>query len=1278
MACTHRLGQVVCRASDFHPRNLVSPSSSVNCALANGRRRVRRVVAQASNSGSKPRSGVKANVAMPAMETRTSPDQHDMFCFQCEQTKDGKGCMSVGVCGKDPETAALQDLLIHALKGVARFAVRIRALGEPVGADTDFFVQDAIFATLTNVNFDSEAIQKYTMEAVRIRDDLRTKLAQAGGDLSDPALASHEATFQPALALPDLVEQGHAVGVEVRAAGWDKDIFSLQELLTYGVKGTAAYSAHAFAVGQYDPLIADFIYEAFDYISRPASEQTADALLAMCLKCGEVNLRAMEILNTGHKGNFGTPEPSVVRTSAVAGKCILVSGHDIKDLYELLKATEGTGVNVYTHGELLPAHGYPELKRFKHLIGNYGGAWQLQKLEFAMFPGPIVVTTNCLLEPKPSYADRIYALNAVGHKKVQHVEERRFDPIIKQALAMEGFTHDEPMRSTMTGFGHDAVLQAAGTVVEGIKDGRINHIFLIGGCDGLEGERSYYKNLALSLPQETVVLTLGCGKYRFIHQQQQFGNITGTEIPRLLDVGQCNDAYSAIRIASALAEAFDTDVNSLPLSMVISWFEQKAVAVLLTLLHLGIKNIRIGPSLPAFVSPNVLQILVDNYNLMPIGAPYPARRAASLSRCPALLAAALPCPACCTALLAAHCPALPAHRPAGRRAALCSPHAALLAAYRQLHIYSNSLPARRLASRVPPLPARAPLCPARVPPCPALPACRPAGRRPALPCQLRRPALRASLALAGRPAHRAVLACFDTWLDDIQLYLLSDSRDGVSLFDLTSRASLAPPATADSATRSIWLTRDAAARLAVRNHLSLAERAHFGQHKTAKALYDAVVTRDSFPATAALGRLILPYLFPELFAFATVDDLITHLCTSDTCYRADLTAEFLDKNPPPIYITLYFVVTRLPESLRAVRDHFLALDPTDLTVDLLEQHLLAAETSVVAVCAARGTPRTPFFEGCYPSPLAPSYASAAVDILGNEDVRAASAPSGKCRSGKGKGGKSGGGGSGGGGGGGDGGGGGGGGGGGSGGGSAGFGGGGGGRGGSGGGGGGGSGSGGGGSGGGRGGAVQRGGSDGGQRQQQQRPSKTRTPQQLREWFAQRGASGGSVRPMPPDPGIEAAALGAGESALPGTVPAEVVHTFTLDSGASRCFFCDSTTLTPLPTPVPVRLADPLGGPVLARSSTVLPCAAVPSGSLSGLHLPSFSTNLVSPSGPVAAPCSCRFLSHQTLLWHHRLGHPSLPRLRGMHSRLLISGLPRSLPPLLPSPAPPCLPCVEGR
>ncbi|CAI7808790.1 unnamed protein product [Closterium sp. NIES-54] len=649
--------------------------------------------------------------------------------------------------------------------------------------------------------------------------------------------------------------------------------------------------------------------------------------------------------------------------------------------------------------------------------------------------------------------------------------------------------------------------------------------------------------------------------------------------------------------------------------------------------------------------------------------------------------------------------------------------------------------------------AAAPLCLAHAPPC-RLP--------PALP--LHCPALAAS---------RSSLA-FDMWLDDLQVYLLSDSRDSVSLFDHTSGASLAPPVTAGSATRSQWLTRDAAACLAVCNHLPLAERAHFGQQKTAKALYDVVVARYSSPATAALGRLILPHLFLELSAFATVEDLITHLLTSDTCYRAALPAEFLDTKLPPMSITLYFIVTHPPDSLREVRDQFLALDPTYLIVDLLEKHLLVAETSVVAAGAARRTPRTPFFEGCSPYPLAPSYASAAtVDILEAEDVGAASAPSRKRRNSKGKEGKSGGSGSGDGGGGGSGGGGGGGGGGsdGSGGGSGGFGDGGGGSGGGGGGSGGGSGSGCGGSGGGRGGAVQRGDSGGGQRQQQQRPSKTPTPQQLREWFAQRGASGGSVRCpyvirtgdragqtcekfhtqhccfsrldnarrakfgdeaerprwlellrsgadifaldydailaamyamsvsaegdcylcVPPDPGIEAAALGASESALPGTAPPEALHTFTLYSGAFRCFFRDSTTLTPLPAPVLVRLADPSVSPVLARSSTVLLCPAVPSGSLSGLHLPSFSTNFVSttalqdamvttttPGGPVAAICSCRLLTHQTLLWHHCLGHPSLPRLRGMHSRLLVSSLPRSLPPLPPSPAVHCLPCVEGR
>ncbi|CAI7735966.1 unnamed protein product [Closterium sp. NIES-53] len=549
---------------------------------------------------------------------------------------------------------------------------------------------------------------------------------------------------------------------------------------------------------------------------------------------------------------------------------------------------------------------------------------------------------------------------------------------------------------------------------------------------------------------------------------------------------------------------------------------------------------------------------------------------------------------------------------------------------------------------------------------------------------------------------------FDTWLDNLQLYLLSDSRDSVSLFDHTSGASLAPPATPDSATRSQWLTRDAAAHLAVRNHLPLAERAHFGQHKSAKALYDAVVARYSSPATAALGRLILPYLFRELSAFATFEDLITHLCTNDTRYRAALPVEFLDKNPPPMYITHYFIVTRLPDSLHGVRDHFLALDPTVLTVDLLEQHLLAAETSVVAIGAARGTPCTPFFEGCSPSPLAPSYASgAAVDVLGAEDVGAASA-SGKRRSSKGKGGRISGGGSGGGSGG---------------------------R----------SGGGGGsevvaavgvvagvgalvaavvaavgvavvaavgvvavevelfrGEHGASGGSVScpyvictgdRAGQTCGKPHTQHRcfsclddawraefggeAERPRWEELLRSGVAifdldydailvamyalSASVEGDCYLCVPPDPSIAAATLGASESALPGTAPAEALHAFTLDSGASRCFFRDNTTLTPLSAPV--RPDDPYGGPILPDPPLFSRVAA---------------SAQVSASGPVAAPCSCRLLLHQTLLWHHRLGHPFLPGLRGMHSRLLVSGLPRSLPPLPPSPAPPCLPCIEGR
>ncbi|CAI7739294.1 unnamed protein product, partial [Closterium sp. NIES-53] len=642
---------------------------------------------------------------------------------------------------------------------------------------------------------------------------------------------------------------------------------------------------------------------------------------------------------------------------------------------------------------------------------------------------------------------------------------------------------------------------------------------------------------------------------------------------------------------------------------------------------------------------------------------------------------------------------------------------------------------------------------------------------------------------------------FEVWLDDLQLFLQCDSTDGLSLFDLTSGASTAPTADADSTVRSQWLTRDAAARLAVRNHLPSTERAHLSQYKSARALYDAVVARYSSPTTAALRRLMLPYLFPDLAAFSTVTDLVAHLRTSDARYRAALPTEFLPTNSPPMYITLYYLVTRLPESLSSVRDHFLSLFPTKLTVDLLEERLAAAEKSILAVGASRRDRCTPFFEGCFPVPLLPSVASAAaVDLVGTEEVGAASAPSGRRRTGKGKGSKGGGGGGGGSGGGG----------GGSGGGGAGGGGvngGGGGRGGGGGGGGGGvSGAGGSGGGGaGRGAATQRGGLGGGQRQQQLRTRETPSVHQLREWYAGRGRSGGAgpcayvlrtgtrsgevcglphttqrcfgrltdawrtqfpdavelprwhdqllqnvpifdldfdailtamyaladitegdcYLRVPPDPGTVAAALGASASAAPGagtsppsgTAPTESFHTFTLDSGASRSFFRDSTTLTPLRRPVAVSLADPSMGPVLAHSSTVLPCPAAPSGLLSGLHLPSFSTNLVSgadlqdawvdqftPAGsslytlttapppvlasgqvaassqvfaaasrssPTSAPCSCRPLAHETLLWHHRLGHPSLPRLRGMASCAPVSGLLRSLPSLPPGPAPTC-------
>jgi hydroxylamine reductase len=411
----------------------------------------------------------------------------------------------------------------------------------------------------------------------------------------------------------ELSEFGLAIGILERAKATPPDIVSLQELLTYGVKGLAAYAHHAKLLGFTDDTVYAFVHKSFDYLT--SADQSLPELLELCLETGKVNFTVMQLLDKAHTETFGNPEPTAVRITPVNGKAILISGHDLKSTYELLKQTEGKGINVYTHGEVLPAHGYPVLKRFKHLVGNYGSAWQNQVKEFEAFPGAIVMTTNCLKPPADSYVERLFTMDVVGWSNVKKVENYDFAPVIESALAEPGFAKDEEKKEITVGFGHAAVLGVAGKVIELVKAGKISHFYLIGGCDGAEFSRNYFTEFADSIPADGVILTLGCGKYRF--NFKDFGTIDG--IPRLLDVGQCNDAYSAVQIASALAEAFGCGINELPLSLIISWFEQKAVAVLLSLLYLGVKNIRLGPNLPAFVTPAVLKVLVDSYGLTPVG-----------------------------------------------------------------------------------------------------------------------------------------------------------------------------------------------------------------------------------------------------------------------------------------------------------------------------------------------------------------------------------------------------------------------------------------------------------------------------------------------------------------------------------------------------------------------------------------------------------------------------------------------------------------------------------
>jgi len=538
-----------------------------------------------------------------------------MFCYQCEQTVGGTGCTKVGVCGKDEEVAALQDLLVHALKGVSQYAHRAAKLGEH-SRDIDVFVAEGLFSTLTNVDFDPARFDELLKQAASKRDEAKALYeAACKGAGESVEEVSGPATWVPAEDRAGLVKQGQGVGIEARLEELGEDVNGLVELLVYGLKGTAAYADHAQLLGKEDQDVYSFFHEALDFVST--GDLTVDALVGMNLRCGEVNLKVMGLLDAANTGAYGDPVPTPVRITPVKGKAILISGHDLKDLAALLEQTEGKGINVYTHGEMLPAHGYPELKKHSHLVGNYGGAWQDQAKEFDEFPGSILMTTNCIQRPRDTYKARIFTAGLVGWPGVKHIDDGNFTPVIEAALEADGFNEDGEDKTILVGFGHAAVLGVADKVIDAVKGGDIKHFFLVGGCDGAKPGRNYYTDFAEQVPKDCVILTLACGKYRF--NKMDFGDIGG--IPRLLDCGQCNDAYSAIQIAVALAGAFETDVNSLPLSMVLSWYEQKAVCILLTLLHLGITDIRLGPSLPAFVTPNVLQVLVDNFNIAPVTTP---------------------------------------------------------------------------------------------------------------------------------------------------------------------------------------------------------------------------------------------------------------------------------------------------------------------------------------------------------------------------------------------------------------------------------------------------------------------------------------------------------------------------------------------------------------------------------------------------------------------------------------------------------------------------------
>ncbi len=531
-----------------------------------------------------------------------------MFCFQCEQTAKNKGCEVKGVCGKTPEVASLQDLLVYMIKGLSAVAVEGRKVGVNE-KDVNVFTCEAMFSTLTNVDFDPDRFVELIKRTYTLREALKEKVKEKGGQIpSHPAV-----DYTPPETKEEMIKEGEKFGI--KADNLPEDILSLRETLIYGIKGICAYADHAQILGQEDDKVYSFIHEA---LAKTLDKNlTVDDYLGLVLKCGETNLRTMELLDAANTGAYGHPVPTKVPLGHKKGKAILVSGHDLRDMELILKQTEGKGIYVYTHGEMLPCHGYPELKKYPHFYGHYGTAWQNQRKEFAEFPGAIIMTTNCIQEPAESYKKNIFTTGLVGWPGVTHIADKDFTPAIERALELPGFQEDEDKGYVMVGFARNAVLGVADKVIELVKNKKIRHFFLVGGCDGARPKRNYYTEFVEKVPSDCIVLTLGCGKFKFFNKN--LGEIDG--IPRLLDIGQCNDAYSAIQIAIALAKAFNCDVNDLPLSLVLSWYEQKAVAILLTLLYLGIKDIRLGPTLPAFISENVLKVLVDKFGLKPITTP---------------------------------------------------------------------------------------------------------------------------------------------------------------------------------------------------------------------------------------------------------------------------------------------------------------------------------------------------------------------------------------------------------------------------------------------------------------------------------------------------------------------------------------------------------------------------------------------------------------------------------------------------------------------------------